>query len=148
MSAAYSYRYDPVPPFADDKPVIVFDGLCAFCSGWARFVLWADRRDAFRLLAAQSPLGRALYIHYGLAPENYETNILLEDGVAWFKSEAAIRSARRLGFPWSLARVIRILPLGVRDRMYNFVARNRFRIMGRRAVCYGTDPRFRGRILG
>ncbi len=151
MSAAYSYRTDPaVPSFADVNPIIVFDGLCAFCSAWARFVLWTDRRAAFRLLPAQSPLGRALYVHYGLDPDDYETNILLEDGVAWFKfkSEAAIRSARRLGFPWSLARIVRVLPLGLRDRLYDFVARNRLRIMGRRDVCYAPEPRFRERFLG
>ena len=61
MNSAYSYRADPaVPDFPDDRPIIVFDGYCALCSGWARFVLRHDRRERYRLLAAQSPLGRAL----------------------------------------------------------------------------------------
>jgi predicted DCC family thiol-disulfide oxidoreductase YuxK len=146
--APYSYRSDAaVPPFADDKPVIVFDGFCVFCSAWARFVMRFDRKQVFRLLAAQSELGRALYVHYGLDPENYETNIVLMDGVPWFKSEAAIRAAGALGFPWSLARVVRVLPLAWRDALYDVVARNRFRIMGRRDVCFAPDAKDRARFL-
>jgi predicted DCC family thiol-disulfide oxidoreductase YuxK len=115
----YSYRRDPaVPAFPDDRPIIVFDGYCSLCSGWARFVLKHDRRRRFRLLPAQSDLGRALYIHYGLDPEDYETNILIAGGLAWFKSEGSIRMAGELGFPWSMAKVFRAMPLGLRDRLY------------------------------
>ena len=81
--AAYSYRRDPaVPKFSDDRPIIIFDGYCALCSGWAQFVLRHDRRAVYRLLRAQSPLGRSLYVHYDLDPEDYQTNILLADGIA------------------------------------------------------------------
>ena len=101
----------------------------------------------FRLLPAQSPLGHALYVHYGLDPQDYETNILIADGVAWFKSEAGIRMARGLGLPWSLAGVLRVLPLTWRDRFYEFVARNRLRIFGRRDSCYRPDPSYQDRFL-
>ena len=102
--AAYSYRRDPaVPKFSDDRPIIIFDGYCALCSGWAQFVLRHDRRAVYRLLRAQSPLGRSLYVHYDLDPEDYQTNILLADGIAWFESEGSIRMAEGLGWPWSLA---------------------------------------------
>jgi predicted DCC family thiol-disulfide oxidoreductase YuxK len=94
----YSYRRDPaVPAFPDDKPLIVFDGICVLCSGWADFVLRHDTEKRYRLLTAQSGLGRALYLHYGLDPEDYETNILIEDGGAWFRSEATLRIAAGLG---------------------------------------------------
>lgn len=66
---AYSYRNDAsVPAFADDKPVVVFDGECIFCSGWVRFLLRRDRWAQYRYLTAQSPLGQALYRHYGSTP--------------------------------------------------------------------------------
>lgn len=145
----YSYRDDPaVPPFADDKPVVIFDGLCVLCSGSAAFVLRHDTKATFRLLPAQSPLGAALYRHFGLNPNDYETMILLAEGVATFKSQAAIRIAQGLGLPWSLAAIFRIVPLGLRDRLYMLVARNRFRWFGRRETCYLPDPRFTGRMLG
>ncbi len=148
MRAPYSYRNDPaVPAFLDDKPVIIFDGYCALCSGWAQFVLRRDTRRIFRLLPAQTPLGRALYVHYGLDPTDYETNILIADGVATFKSEACIRMAEGLGLPWSLAALFRILPRPWRDRLYGVLARNRLRVFGRRASCYAPAPRDVDRFL-
>ena len=145
---AYSYRRDPaVPRFADEHPIIIFDGYCALCSGWARFVLRRDRRGIYRLLRAQSPLGRALYVHYGLDPEDYETNILIANGLAWFKSEGSIRMAEGLGLPWSLAGIFRILPRGERDRLYEFIARNRLRFFGKRETCYVPERQYENRFL-
>jgi predicted DCC family thiol-disulfide oxidoreductase YuxK len=146
--AAFSYRDDPaVPTFADDHPIIVFDGYCVLCSGWVSFILGRDRHALYRLLPAQAPLGQALYVHYGLDPKNFETYILIQDGIAWFKSEATIRMAQGLGFPWSLAGIFRAVPLPWRDRLYEMVARHRFRFFGRRATCYRPDPRHDDRFL-
>jgi predicted DCC family thiol-disulfide oxidoreductase YuxK len=149
VRAPYSYRNDPaVPPFPDDRPIIVFDGYCALCAGWAAFALRHDRVGRYRLLSAQSPLGRALYIHYGLDPQDYETNILIENGLAWFKSEGSIRMAEGLGLPWSLAGIFRIMPRRLRDRLYEAVARNRLRWFGKRTTCYRPAATFAERFLG
>jgi len=145
---AYSYRRDPaVPAFPDNRPIIIFDGYCALCSGWAEFVLRHDDTGIYRLVSAQSALGRALYVHYGLDPQDYETNILISDGLAWFKSEGSIRMAEGLGLPWSLARCLRIMPLALRDRLYETIARNRLRWFGKRDVCYCPDQRHADRFL-
>ena len=145
---AYDYRRDPaVPVFPDDRPIIVFDGYCALCTGWAQFVLRHDHKKIFRLLSAQSPLGTALYVHYGLDPQDYETNILIAGGVASFKSESSIRMLEGLGFPWSLARCFRILPLAMRDKLYETVANNRLRWFGKHRVCYRPDQRYADRFL-
>jgi predicted DCC family thiol-disulfide oxidoreductase YuxK len=134
---AYSYRADAsVPPFPDDKPIIIFDGKCVLCSRWARFVMRHDGEKRFRLLAAQTPLGTALYRHYGLDPVDYETNVLLEDGRALLKSDGTIRMFERLGFTWSLVTVSRALPRALRDKLYNVVARNRLVWFGARETCF------------
>jgi predicted DCC family thiol-disulfide oxidoreductase YuxK len=144
----FSYRADStVPRFPDDRPIIIFDGNCVLCSRWAQFVLRRDRQRQFRLLAAQMPLGAALYRHYGLDPVDYETNVLLEDGCAWFKSEGSIRMFERLGFPWNAVAVMRLLPRGIRDRLYDVVARNRFRWFGTRATCFLPDSADADRFL-
>lgn len=144
----YSYRSDPsVAAFPDDRPLIVFDGYCAMCSGWAQFIVRHDPQAKFRLLAAQSPLGDALYRHYGLDPVDYETNILISDGVAWFKAEGSIRMFEGLGLPWSLARVFRILPRATQDKGYEFIAANRFRLFGRRDTCFVPEPSMKERFL-
>ncbi|MFA1622748.1 thiol-disulfide oxidoreductase DCC family protein [Rhizobium mongolense] len=145
----YSYRSDAaVPAFPDDKPLIIFDGECVFCSRWVKFALKHDKAGRYRFLAAQSPLGTALYRHYGLDERHYETNILLEDGRAHFKSEGSIRMIARLGFPWSLVSILYILPRPFADRLYEFVARNRLKIAGRRTTCYVPSPEERSRFLG
>jgi predicted DCC family thiol-disulfide oxidoreductase YuxK len=135
--APFAYRKDPaVPHFRDDHPIIVFDGKCVLCSGFAQFVLRHDRDARFRLLAAQSTLGDALYHHFELDPVNYETYILLQDGIAYLRSEAAIRILEGLGMPWRLVSFCRLCPLRIRDRLYDFVARNRLRWFGARQTCY------------
>jgi predicted DCC family thiol-disulfide oxidoreductase YuxK len=146
--APYSYRSDPsVPKFPDEHPIVIFDGICVLCSGSAKFILRHDTQQRFRLLTAQSALGRALYVHYGLDPQDYETMILIADGVAYFKSEAGIRIAECLGLPWSLAAAFRILPHRLRDRLYGGIARNRYRIFGKREHCYLASEADRARFL-
>ncbi|TCU19161.1 thiol-disulfide oxidoreductase DCC family protein [Rhizobium sullae] len=144
----YSYRRDAaVPAFPDDKPLIIFDSECVFCSGWVKFALKHDRAQRFCFLAAQSALGAALYRHYGLDERDYETNILIEDGRPHFKSEGSIRMIAGLDFPWSLARILYILPRPFADRLYELIARNRLKIAGRRTTCYVPSPEERSRFL-
>lgn len=144
----YSYRDDPaVPAFPDDRPVFAFDGFCALCSASARFVIAHDPQARFRLLPAQSPLGQALYRHYGLDPVTLDSVILIVEGRAHLRSEAAIRVASALGWPWRLAGVLRLLPLPVRDALYDLVARNRFRLFGRRDTCHRPTPDQTARFL-
>ena len=92
--------------------------------------------------------GSALYEHYGLDPVDYETNVLLENGRAWLKSEGAIRMFERLGFPWSLMSVFRVVPCALRDKLYNVVARNRLRWFGSRETCFIPEPSDAERFIG
>jgi predicted DCC family thiol-disulfide oxidoreductase YuxK len=145
----HSYRGDPlVPRFPDDRPIIVFDGYCALCSGFVQFVLRHDARQHFRFLAAQSPLGASIYRHYQLDPIDYPTNVLLEAGVPWFKSEGSIRMFEKLGWPWSLMALGRLLPLACRDWLYDLIARNRLRWFGVRTTCFLPSAENADRFLG
>ena len=147
-SRPYGYREDPsVPPFPDDRPIIIFDGHCVLCSRFARFVLRHDRRAVFRLMAAQTPVGQALYRHLHLDPVQFETNVLLESGQAWFKSAGTIRMFAHLGFPWSLFSVLRVVPRPWLDRLYNLIARNRLRWFGSQSICFLADPAHRERFI-
>ena len=147
--APYDYRADPaVPRFADDRPVIVFDGKCVLCSSFAQFILRKDRSARFRLLAAQSELGNALYRHFGLDPVSYETYVLLQEGKAYFRSEASIRILDGLGGAWSLfATLARLVPASLRDALYDVIARNRLRWFGTREQCYLPGPSQADRFL-
>jgi predicted DCC family thiol-disulfide oxidoreductase YuxK len=149
VEEAYSYRSDPaVPAFPDDRPIVIFDGNCVLCSSFAQFILRVDRRHRFRLMTAQTPLGAALYAHYRLFDDDYRTNILLEDGQVWLKSEGSIRIFMGLGFPWSMAAPAKVLPRSLRDWLYDAVARNRLRWFGRRETCFLPEPQDADRFLG
>lgn len=148
MADPFSYRQDArVPGFPDDRPVIVFDGHCVLCSRFARFVMRHDKAARYRLLPAQTPLGDAIYRHYGLDPADYQTNILIENGRAFFRSEGSIRMFEGLGWPWRLAAMFRVLPPPLRDALYALVARNRLRWFGRQEVCYLAEPGMKDRFL-
>jgi predicted DCC family thiol-disulfide oxidoreductase YuxK len=144
----FSWRDDPeVPAFADDHPLIVFDGDCVLCSANARFVLRNDRRRRFRLTTAQSPLGAALYRHFGLRSDEEGTILVLEGGRLLTDSDAAIAIPAGLGWPWRIAAAARILPRPLRDSLYAWVARNRLRWFGRRETCWVPAPADSDRIL-
>lgn len=146
--APYSFRDDPaVPSFADDRPLIVFDGVCVLCSGFGRFVARHDRHRQFRFTAAQSALGTALFRHYGLDAVNYETNLLIADGKAFGKLAAFAGIMERLGWPWSLLRIADLLPAGPGDWLYDRIARNRYRLFGRTDVCLQPDASWRDRVI-
>jgi predicted DCC family thiol-disulfide oxidoreductase YuxK len=147
MSQAYSYRLDPtIPSFPDEKPLFIYDGHCVLCSGWVQTVLRLDKKGRFRMLAAQSPLGQAIYVHYGLDPVHHDTNLVLLNGVAYTKSRSSIIIVASLGFPWTLARVGLLVPRAMLDRLYELVARNRIRWFGKHEHCMlslaGYETRF------
>jgi predicted DCC family thiol-disulfide oxidoreductase YuxK len=149
ISARFSYRADPqVPAFADDHPILVFDGKCVLCSGFVQFVLRRDRRARFRFVSAQSALGSALYRHYGLDATHYESNLLLADGQLHMKSSGSLRIFGMLGFPFSLLAIGWAMPRPVRDWLYDVVASHRLQWFGSRDQCMLPDPRFADRFLG
>lgn len=113
----------------------------------ARFVLRHDHPGIFRLTAAQTPLGQSLYRHLGLDPVKFETNVLLENGRAHFKSDCAIRIFAHLGLPWSIALLARVVPSGLLDRLYDLIARNRLRWFGSQSVCFLPEPAHQDRFL-
>jgi len=144
---AYSYRGDPgVPDFKDDKPIIVFDGQCVLCSGFAEFIIRHDKEKCLRLLAAQSDLGEALYAHYGLKPDDYDTNLLIAGGQLRVKSDGSMAILSYLGWPWKLINIGRFLPRPLADWLYGIIARNRLTWFGPRETCYlppaGAKDRF------
>lgn len=144
----YSYRDDPaVPPFPDDRPLIVFDGVCALCSGFVRFVVRHDHARAFRFVSAQSPLGQALMRHWHLDPVNYESNLLIVGGRAFGKMAAFVRIMHGLGGRWRLAGLVGMLPARAADWLYDRIALNRYRLFGRTQACMIPDPSWRDRLL-
>lgn len=146
--APYSYRADPLlAHLPDGKPIIVFDGVCVLCTGFARFVVARDPEARFRLTAAQSATGQALFRHYGLDPVAFETNLLIESGRAYAKLDTVRRILPKLGGLWPAAGLVTFLPGPIADALYSGIACNRYRLFGRTEVCMVPPPDWRERVI-
>jgi predicted DCC family thiol-disulfide oxidoreductase YuxK len=144
----YSYRADAcVPAFPDEKPLIVFDGVCVLCSAFAQFVAKRDPSGHFRFTAAQSKLGQALYRHYGFDPDQPETSLLIDEGRLFGKSKALAKILGRLSGPWRCGWLVLALPRPARDWVYDRIARSRYRVFGRRSACVRPDGSWRTRVV-
>ena len=133
---------------ADAHPVLLFDGVCNLCHGVVRFVLDHDRAARFRFAPLQSEVGRALLARFGLDADALDAVVLIDETGAHLRSDAALRVARRLGPPWSWLGPLAMIPRPLRDAVYDFVARHRYRWFGKRDACPLPRPEWRERFLG
>ena len=131
----------------DDTPIILFDAECVLCSANAQFVLRHDKRGHFRLASMQGQAGAALYRAHGMDPRNPSSLIIVEGSRVRQDSDAVLSIYEALGFPWRLFTICRAVPAALRDPVYRWIARNRYRLFGKRASCWIAPPDYRHRIL-
>jgi predicted DCC family thiol-disulfide oxidoreductase YuxK len=118
------------------ESVIVFDGVCMLCSRWVDFVLRRDLYGRYKFAAMQTASGRALLIEHGIDPDDPLSFLLLEDKKGYTDTDAIVRILRSFGPGWKfIAVLVSIVPRFVRDPLYRWIARNRYRMFGRRAAC-------------
>jgi predicted DCC family thiol-disulfide oxidoreductase YuxK len=129
-----------------DDDVILFDGVCVFCSRWVRFVVDRDEARRFRFTAIQSAYGARLAQALGIDPKDPDTNAVLHGGVAYTRSDAALTVLSLLP-GLSFARVFLVVQKPLRDAVYNLVARNRYRIFGRFDACIVPDADLAARVI-
>ena len=128
-------------------PIILFDAECVLCSANAQFVLRHDVAGRFRLASMQGETGAALYRRFGLDPKDPVSMLVVEGDRMRRDSDAVLSIYEGLGLPWRLLAILRIVPAFLRDPIYRLVARNRYRLFGRRAVCWVAPPEYKDRIL-
>lgn len=129
-----------------DDDVILYDGVCIFCSHWIRFVARRDVARRFRFTAIQSGYGQRVARRFGIDPNDPDTNIVIHGGVAHFKSDAALTVLSHLP-GWRWAGALRRVPPALRNPVYDLVARNRYRIFGRSDACMVPDAALRARVI-
>ena len=135
-----------LPP---NKKIILFDGVCNLCNSAVQFVIQHDGKDVFRFVALQSELGQQILKHIGVSPANIDSIVLYEPGVAYYyKSSAAIEIARSLGGFWHFGTVFRIIPTGVRNLLYDYVAKNRYKWYGKKESCMIPTAETKAKFLG
>jgi predicted DCC family thiol-disulfide oxidoreductase YuxK len=129
-----------------DDNVILYDGVCVFCSRWVRFVVTRDTAARFRFTQIQSAYGTRLAQAFGIDPDDPDTNAAIHGGVAYFKSDAALTVLSSLS-GWHWTRTLFAVPRPIRNAVYNLVARNRYRIFGKYETCFVPDGAMRARVI-
>jgi predicted DCC family thiol-disulfide oxidoreductase YuxK len=116
--------------------IIVFDAQCLLCSGWVQFLLKHDKRRVFTFASIQSPSGVALLERARLRADDLQTLLLVDGDKSYQHTAAILRVVHQLGWTWRLMWVGWLVPAPLRDAAYRFIARNRYRVFGRRARCF------------
>ena len=114
--------------------IILFDGVCNLCNAWVKFVIDKERTDAYQFASLQSESARRMLKQYEYK-SNLSSIVLIEDGVLYERSGAALKILGNLRFPWSLIQVFGIIPRPMRDAIYNLIAKYRYTWFGKREEC-------------
>ena len=129
------------------RPIIVFDAMCVLCSANAQFVLNNDSRGHFLLASMQGDVGSAIYRKFGIDPSQPDTMVVVTGERVRRNSDAILSIYEGLGWPWRMLSIFRVIPRFLRDPIYRFIARNRYRIFGKRDACWLPTPDQAKRVL-
>lgn len=130
-------------------PVILFDGECRFCNGWVKFLLRRDKRDVFRFAPLQSEASQLLLpSHLRNGGSSLDSVVLAEPGAVYTHSSAVLRIAKHLGGAWALLYGLIIIPAPLRDRIYRWVAKNRYAWFGKEQSCMMPTEETKRKFIG
>jgi predicted DCC family thiol-disulfide oxidoreductase YuxK len=119
-----------------EKPILLFDGYCNLCSGSVVFIIKREKRDTFRFTSLQSKFAQELLSKLNSDGNIPDSIVLVEADEMHYKSKAALEVARRLKFPWPLFYIFIVIPPFIRDWMYDFIAKRRYRWFGKKQQCF------------
>ncbi len=140
---------DTVPKIEDvSGPLLLFDGVCNLCTGSVKFVIKHDRRERFRFASLQSPYARQLLGVPDGEEDPLSSMLLIVDGRLLSQSTAVLNVARRLDAPWPLASVFLLVPPFLRNWVYAWIGKRRYRWFGEKEACWLPDPKLAARFLG
>ncbi|MBN1790973.1 MAG: thiol-disulfide oxidoreductase DCC family protein [Bacteroidales bacterium] len=131
----------------NEKHILLFDGVCNLCIGVVNFVIKRDAKEKLMFAALQSESGQALLKKYGLSTHDFDSFVFISGEEYYIKSSAGLRVLKELGGVWMLFYALIILPVPIRDFIYDMVAKTRYRIFGKRDTCIIPTPEVKRRFL-
>lgn len=126
--------------------IVLFDGVCHFCNGAVQFIIQHDRRGYFRFASLQSDTGKSLLAG---RPDlqNLDSIVLAEGGRFYTESTAVLRIAGKLDGLWKAFGLLIVFPPALRNPVYRWFARRRYRWFGKARTCMIPAPEIRDRFL-
>ena len=140
-------RQTSAPILTAGETVVLYDGTCKLCNGWAKFLIRHDRHHRVRLATVQSPEGQALLAWAGLPRDNFNTIALIRGDRCWVRSDAFFEVVKLLPGAWPVLQLFSIVPRWLRDWLYDLIARNRYRLFGKYDACVLPAPDHPRRFL-
>ncbi|MFT4061444.1 MAG: DCC1-like thiol-disulfide oxidoreductase family protein [Edaphocola sp.] len=130
-------------------PIVLFDGACNLCNKTVQFIIKNDPKAAVKFASLQSEKGRQVLTRHHLAtnPKSPDSIVFVEKGKAYQQSTAALKIALHLRKPWHWLGIFLGLPAALRDPIYTFIARNRYRWWGHTDECWLPDDALKSRFL-
>jgi len=131
-----------------NKKIILFDGVCNLCNSSINYVIDHDKNDVFRFVSLQSDLGKTIQDYLGIENTSLDTIILyIPDEAYYIKSTAALKVINEFSGVWKLTQLLLILPSPIRDLVYNYVAKNRYKWYGKENSCRIPTPELKTKFL-
>jgi predicted DCC family thiol-disulfide oxidoreductase YuxK len=130
------------------KSIVLFDGVCNLCNGFVNFLIERDTHDRFQFGSLQSEVVRELLRPFHYSTDEISTVLLIEDGQLHAQSTAVLKIFRQMPGAWPLMYSFMVLPRPFRDFLYNLVARNRYKIFGRKDACRIPTPELQSKFVG
>ena len=131
----------------NQQPIILFDGICNFCNSAVNFTLKRNKKENIRFAPLQSEAGQKLLQHYHLPVTDMESFVFIENDTAYKQSTAALKVCRHLRGLWPLCYAFMIVPKFIRDGIYNWIAKNRYKWFGIRQACMVPTAEVKARFL-
>jgi predicted DCC family thiol-disulfide oxidoreductase YuxK len=128
-------------------PLLLFDGVCNLCSASVQWIIKRDAREIFRFASLQSETGLDRLKKFNLPANSLDSVVLIDKGKCYTHADAALHVARLLGGPWRLLLVFCAVPRPLRNRVYNWIANNRYRWFGKKDQCWLPTPDLRKRFV-
>jgi predicted DCC family thiol-disulfide oxidoreductase YuxK len=132
----------------DSRHIIIFDGVCNFCNGAVNFIIDHDPEGVFLFTPMQSDLAEELAEKHGIDNVGLDTFILIKNGRSYIRTSGALEICEDLSGFWYLFRIFKIVPARIRDVFYRALAKNRYKLFGRRSECMVPTEEVRGRFIG
>lgn len=130
-----------------NKPIIFFDGVCNLCNSSVQFVLKHEKSAYYQFASLQSDFGQQFLAQHNLDINTFNSFLVFEDDKLYSKSSAALQVSKKLKFPYSVLQIGLIFPSFIRDFVYDFVSKNRYKWFGKSDVCQIPKPEFKLRFI-
>jgi predicted DCC family thiol-disulfide oxidoreductase YuxK len=131
----------------NNNRIILFDGICNLCNASVNFIIKNDKKNRFVFASLQSDVAKEILLQFSEKKLNLNTLIYFENGVLFEKSTAVLKIAKQLCFPWPIFYVFIIIPAFLRDNIYTFIAKNRYKWFGKKATCMIPAPELKSKFL-